>query len=157
SQRIEPGIDNLFTINASSPTGRPLKARVSYALKTVDGKSLVPKTEESTDREGRLTVKVRPDLTDEAARAATLEIALAQERNSVPMAAPASIEPAGLVTQLALDKPIYQPGEAVRFRSLTLTRFGLNAPSETGVKFEIHDPSGAVVPGSARSVRTEHG
>jgi hypothetical protein len=156
-QRMEPGIDNLFTINTSSPTGRPLKARVSYVLKTADGKSLVPNTEESTDRDGRLTVRVRPELSDEAGHAATLEIALAQELGGMPLAAPVSIEPAGLATQLALDKPIYQPGEVVRSRSLTLTRFGLNPPSETDVDFEIHDPSGAVVPGSALSVQTEHG
>jgi autotransporter-associated beta strand protein len=156
-QRIEPGIDNLFTINTSSPTGRSLKTQVNYVLKTADGKSLVPKTEESTDRDGRLTLRVRPELSDEAGHAATLEIALAQEPGGVSLAAPVSIEPAGLTTQLALDKPIYQPGEVVRFRSLTLTRFGLNPPSETGVEFEMHDPSGAVVPGSALSVQTEHG
>src|SRR5262249_26024365 len=34
------------------------------------------------------------------------------------------------VTHLATDKPMYQPGETVRFRSLTLDRFSLKPAAE---------------------------
>src|SRR5262249_44706121 len=43
---------------------------------------------------------------------------------TIPLAGPV------YVTHLATDKPLYQPGEMVRFRSLTLERFSLHPPSE---------------------------
>ena len=156
--RLEPGTDNLFTINTSSATGRPVAAPVGYSLRAANGKAIVAKTDETTDSNGRLTLKVRPQWTDgREDREATLEIAAAGQTDAAPLTAAVRIDPAGLLTQLSLDKPLYQPGEIVRYRSLTLTRFGLNSPTEAVVYFEIHDPSGAVVPNSATTLRTDRG
>jgi hypothetical protein len=58
------------------------------------------------------------------------------------------------LTHLATDKPMYQPGETVRFRSLTLERFSLKpARDELHLIFEITRPTGEqqiVLDGSAR-------
>ncbi|VTU02728.1 a-macroglobulin complement component : TonB-dependent receptor OS=Hyalangium minutum GN=DB31_3602 PE=4 SV=1: A2M_N: A2M: Thiol-ester_cl: A2M_comp [Gemmataceae bacterium] len=51
------------------------------------------------------------------------------------------------VTDLATDKPLYKPGETVRFRSLTLERSTLRPPAtDTHLSFRLRDPSDSVVP-----------
>jgi anti-sigma factor RsiW len=46
-------------------------------------------------------------------------------------------------TQLITDKPMYQPGETVRFRSLTLERFSLKpGPGNLSLIFTIRQPTG---------------
>ena len=49
-------------------------------------------------------------------------------------------------TQLSLDKPLYQPGETIFYRSLTLSCFSLAAERETAVHYEILDPSDVALP-----------
>jgi hypothetical protein len=59
----------------------------------------------------------------------------------VPLARPV------YVTHLATDKPLYKPGETVRFRSLTLDRSSLQPPDhDLHLKFRLRDPGDAVVP-----------
>ncbi|HEY3787771.1 MAG TPA: alpha-2-macroglobulin, partial [Urbifossiella sp.] len=51
------------------------------------------------------------------------------------------------VTHLATDKPLYRPGELIRFRSLTLDRASLKPPShDLHLRFRLRDPAGAVIP-----------
>src|SRR5262249_10830498 len=51
------------------------------------------------------------------------------------------------VTHLATDKPLYQPGETIRFRSLTLDRSSLQPPAhDLHLKFRLRDPGDAIVP-----------
>ena len=59
--------------------------------------------------------------------------------------------------QLALDRPLYQPGDTVRYRSLVLSRFGLAADRDVPVRFEIKDPAGAVVAGSPHASTSQRG
>jgi A-macroglobulin TED domain/Alpha-2-macroglobulin family len=59
----------------------------------------------------------------------------------VPLARPV------YVTHLATDKPLYKPGETVRFRSLTLDRATFLPPDrEMHLRFRLRDPSGALTP-----------
>ncbi len=49
------------------------------------------------------------------------------------------------VTHLVTDKPLYKPGETVRFRSLTLDRSTLKPPShDLHLKFRLIQPGGAI-------------
>ena len=51
------------------------------------------------------------------------------------------------VTHLTTDKPLYQPGEIVRFRSLTLDRASLKPAAEPlTIQFVVRDPLGAETP-----------
>ena len=51
------------------------------------------------------------------------------------------------VTHLATDKPLYKPGETIRFRSLTLDRATLLPPShDLYLRFRLRDPGDAVTP-----------
>jgi hypothetical protein len=61
------------------------------------------------------------------------------------------------VTHLATDRPMYRPGEAVFFRSVTLSRFDLSADREWDVRFSIENPNGEVVPESTITSQTLDG
>ena len=48
------------------------------------------------------------------------------------------------ITHLATDKPLYKPGETIRFRSLTLDRSTLQPPDhDLHLKFRLRDPGDA--------------
>ena len=52
------------------------------------------------------------------------------------------------VTHLTTDKPVYRPGEAVYFRSLTLDRARFLPPTkDIALRYELRSPDGKVVPG----------
>src|SRR5439155_10180658 len=61
------------------------------------------------------------------------------------------------VTHLVTDKPLYKPGETIRFRSLTLDRSTLRPPEhDLHLIFRLRDPGDAVVPldeGNGRLLR----
>lgn len=58
------------------------------------------------------------------------------------------LEPTRCLTFLKVDRPVYRPGETVYFRSLTLRRRSLRANSDVPIRYELIDPSGAIVPGA---------
>ena len=59
----------------------------------------------------------------------------------VPLARPV------FVTHLVTDKPLYKPGEIVRFRSLTLDRASFLPPAnDMHLQFKLRNPSGALIP-----------
>src|SRR5207245_1571613 len=56
------------------------------------------------------------------------------------------LTPATYRTHLATDKPMYQPGETVRFRSLTLERFSLQPAKERlSLRYTITTPQQAML------------
>src|SRR5262245_26859919 len=61
------------------------------------------------------------------------------------------------ITHLATDKPLYKPGETIRFRSLTLDRANLQPPShDLHLRFRLRDPGDAIIPldeGNGRLLR----
>ena len=58
------------------------------------------------------------------------------------------------VTHLVTDKPLYKPGETVRFRSLTLDRSSLRPPEhELHLSFRLRDSGDSVVPLDERNGR----
>ena len=61
------------------------------------------------------------------------------------------------VTHLVTDKPLYKPGETIRFRSLTLDRSSLKPPQhDLHLIFRLRDPGDAVIPleaGNGRLLR----
>jgi hypothetical protein len=51
------------------------------------------------------------------------------------------------VTHLVTDKPLYKPGETLRFRSLTLDRSSLRPPEhDLHLVFKLRDPANSVIP-----------
>ena len=154
---LEAGADNVFLVSTASGSGRPVAAEVAYTLNGPNGAPIVKK-QERTDADGRLTVRLRPDFGGMQWANATLEVTARGGGDQFARLESLLVaEPRGQATQLSLDKPLYQPGEVVRYRSLTLTRFGMNAVADEPVQFEIRDPADTVVPNSQATVNTEHG
>lgn len=67
--------------------------------------------------------------------------ALAKLIDRIPLARPV------YVTHLATDKPLYQPGETIRFRSLTLDRATLRPlDRDIHLRFRLRQPNDSIVP-----------
>ncbi|MHC4178641.1 MAG: MG2 domain-containing protein, partial [Planctomycetota bacterium] len=148
------GVDARYTVNTTAITGAPMPAEVELALYCPDGKRLHDQKGKS-DRDGRLEVTIPAEV--DVPSGAKMKVVATSGKNQEPVETRLAVEPVRYVTHLALDKPLYQPGETVYYRSLSLSRFGLAADRQMPIHFEILDPSGAVVPGSQLQGVTEHG
>jgi len=151
---FQAGLPAEFTVLTTSVTGQPMPALVEFALYSPQGDQLRGQ-KEMTDDDGRLQVVIPANM---ALPASTrLHVVALRDGNREEMETQLDVEPVRYVTRLALDKPLYQPGETIYYRSLTLSRFPLAADREMPVHFEILDPSGAIVPDSQLEGITRRG
>jgi hypothetical protein len=150
--RIQPGAPNSWKIETLNRTGAPITPRkLEIVLKDANGSRFEAQTQKFEPPTGPSTTldlplsfweKVKPGtelfvevtaLTDDARHGVLTE--------RIPLARPV------FVTHLATDKPLYKPGETVRFRSLTLDRATLRPPTQDQhLKFSLRDPGDAVTP-----------
>ncbi|MFO0821629.1 MAG: hypothetical protein U0792_00550 [Gemmataceae bacterium] len=147
--RIQPGAPNKWQIETPRVDHLPGSPRkIEVAVKDTAGAALFTQTHDRPAGPIPLELttafweKVKPgsDLfleviafTDDDKRSVLAE--------RIPLARPV------YVTQLATDKPLYKPGETIRFRSLTLDRASLTPPTEDmNLSFRLRDPSDAMVP-----------
>jgi len=150
---IQAGVDNTYRIDTTAITGQGMPAEIEFAVYSPDDKRLLWH-KDTTGDDGRLEVAVPADM--ELPDRAVLKVAA---RRADPAAGEkeelvetsVSVERVRYATHLALDKPLYQPGETVYYRSLTLSRFGLAVEQEMPIHFEILDPSGAWATGPSPS------
>lgn len=153
--RLRAGVAQEYTVITTSVTGAPVSAQVEFAFFPPVGERMGHL--QRTDDQGRLRVTIPADrLRPGKAR---LEIrAKGRDQNQMErVETSVLIEPAQYVTRLSLDKPIYRPGDTVRYRSLTLSRFGLSADREVPIQFDILSPSGAALARSTAQGITQHG
>ncbi|QJX00640.1 alpha-2-macroglobulin family protein [Frigoriglobus tundricola] len=156
-EHVQPGAPNKWQIETlrHGAIGRPQKLDV--VVKDAKDTELLRQTHEKPVGAATLELtaafweKVKPgsDLFLEV-------VAHTEDRKSVlaerlPLARPV------YVTHLVTDKPLYKPGETVRFRSLTLDRSSLRPPEhDLHLIFKLRDPSDTVVPldeGNGRLLR----
>jgi hypothetical protein len=135
-----------------------MPTEIELALYSPDGRPLTLHRER-TDDEGQLEIALSPGATAFSCPEVRLEVrGTAEGRPLVErLEARLVVEPNRYLTRLALDKPWYRPGETVRYRSLTLSRFGLSADREMPVRFEVRDPRGSVLEGASREGILDHG
>jgi len=152
--RLQAGAANRYLVTTTSVTGEPVPAKIQFTVFTPQGRQLMGHIEK-TGEEGHLEVTVPAELDVEDG--VKLELLADADQGRQSLVADLAVEPVRYATQLGLDKPLYTPGETIRYRSLTLSRFGLAADREMAVAFEIRDPGGAVVPGSELEGVTERG
>lgn len=152
--KLRPGMTNQYSVRTTSVAGNPISAQVEFALYSADG-VLLPAHNEKTDENGHLTVTIPADL--EVSGAARLEISARHEGREEKVVTRVAVEPVRYAAHLTLDKPLYRPGETIRYRAWTLSRFGLAADRDLPVEFEILDPAGAPVAGSQGAQITRQG
>ena len=141
-----------FTVSTAGVTGKPMPSQIELAIFSPTGKQLLEQ-KDKTGEDGGLSIMIPADL--KAPNGSRLEVLAVCNNKLERMDARLAVEKTQLATHLATDKAVYRPGDTVRYRSLTLSRFGLSDPRRTiQVQFEIRDSSGAVVPGSEGSCNT---
>ena len=147
--RIQPGAPNSWKIETLNRHGAVTKAKkLEVVVKDAKDAELFKQTHEQPVATTTLELplafwaKVKPGtelFLEVSALADDDRKGILSER--IPLARPV------YVTHLATDKPLYKPGETVRFRSLTLDRASLQPPAhDLNLKFRLRDPGDAVTP-----------
>jgi hypothetical protein len=126
---IEPGAANPFQVLTKTLRQEPMPARISVMVRDQNQREVFK--QENVLSQGNLVVNLPRDLALKPDTALTLEVRARGDQNrqvelseTIPLAGPI------YVTHLVTDKPLYRPGETVRFRSLTLERFSLRPAGE---------------------------
>jgi hypothetical protein len=147
-----------YDVTTTTVTGEPLTAKVELALYDADGKRVSEKTD-ATYEEGHLPVTFPGDLAlaGHSPAKAQLHVTASRGERSEEATLPLAVCPACPLTRLWLDQAGYRPGQMVHYRSVTLSRFGLAAGRPLGVRFEVRNADGRVVPDSPRETTTEQG
>jgi hypothetical protein len=154
--RLQTGVANHYSVGTTSVTGLPVSAAIEFALYLPDGQPIL-EHKEKTDREGRLEITIPADKLPPEAAVATMAVRGTYRAKAESIDARLEIDRPQYGTQLDLDRPSYRPGEKVRFRSLTLSRFGLAADREFLLHAEILNPREAPLSGLALNVATRGG
>ena len=152
--KLRPGLDNEYSVMTTSVAGTPVSAQVEFVVRSPDDKRLMDH-KEKTDENGRLKVAIPADL--EISDGVALEVLAGRDGWQEKVATRLAVEPIRYAAYLALDKPMYRPGESIHYRSLTLSRFRLAADRPMPVEFEILDPGGAPVAGLQAESVTQGG
>lgn len=141
-QSITPGGLNPIQIEMRSQRGAPLPKKVQVAvLEEGSKKKLLTKS-----FEGKASIDfLLPRDVDTATDLAV--VVTAEGENGLPIEVVDHLKSMPeYMTHLATDRPMYRPGDTVRFRSLTLDRFSLKPTQEDlKVTFRIQNPSGTDV------------
>ncbi|MGI9472570.1 MAG: MG2 domain-containing protein, partial [Rubripirellula sp.] len=112
--------------------------------------------ESTTDKDGVGRISIPPELaipSDAMLKVTASDRSGNMSNSSIEV----PLEPTRCLTFLTVDRPVYRPGETVYFRSLTLQRRSLVANADVPIRFELTDPSGAVVPGAFTEGVTDRG
>ncbi|MFO0809348.1 MAG: alpha-2-macroglobulin family protein [Gemmataceae bacterium] len=149
---LTPGASNDYRVQTLNGVGVPTTAQLAARIRDQAGAIVFEEKLEKASATWDL--KLPPDLPLTPNRELFLELEAKGEvgppselRERLQLATPM------FITHLATDKPMYQPGETVRFRSLTLDRLRLRPPSEDfTLSFVVRDPRNvetAIVTGRA--------
>src|SRR5262249_28750959 len=155
-----PGAPPSYTVQSTDLKGAP--ADVDLDVSVYDGaKKLADNLTAEKRGHGAYSVTVPPDLPIPPGSEPTLVVSAknvagkaTEVREQVKMVLPVYL------THLTTDKPMYQPGETVFFRSLTLDRQTLKpAQDDLNFYYTLTYPSGQQVPlgGGGNSLRTSEG
>ena len=136
---IHAKVDQRYTISTLSVTGRPIPAKVSFAVVSPAGSRLLAHTEQ-TDEAGKLSRPSPPIWT--CPRRSGWKSSPIPESPRVGRKPPVCPEAGACDFAVSVDKPGYRPGETVRYRSVTLSRYHLAVADPAALEFEIFDPLG---------------
>ncbi|MBC8351797.1 MAG: hypothetical protein H8E66_07395 [Planctomycetes bacterium] len=150
--KLHSEASNPFTVQVENQAGTPVSTMVNYRV--YDEAGVVSWHESTaTDESGN----ARFSLDGEVARTASrLEIA-PETDSSAPVLRQLEATPGRFVTHLQMDRPLYEPGERVFYRSVTLSQYGLRADQEVTTSFDVVDSNDKQIEGSAHAVETERG
>ena len=153
--QIQASLDNRYSVTTTTAAGRPVSANVHFALYSPEGEQILGHTEKTDEKNGTLHVDVPAG--DTFPRGVRLEIQAKGERASHSETASVAVRREPFSTYLGLDRSRFSPGDVVRYRSVTLSRFHLEPAQEPTVRFEVLAPSGMPVDGAGQEVPARRG
>ena len=136
---IVPGAPRTFQVKTQTPAGLDREVLVNYRLVSPAGQTVSSGQVYSAGSAG-ISFPVSLEIPTGSRLEVSAEGLDEQAAGSLQM----QVAPKRYVVQLSTDKPMYKPGEAVRFRALALERYGLRPDREHQVAFTIRTPQGAV-------------
>jgi|GEM_PF-6171847 len=145
------GASNAVTIQTRDPNGGALSTDVDVAI--VDQRNQVVWSESgTTDSNGVWQVAVPMP-----SRRTDLSLS-ANTRRSAPATVPVTVRAPRFVTSIATDRAVYEPGESVQVRSVTLARPGSVEAEGVDVWFQVRrDTDARVLQESASPMATRRG
>jgi alpha-2-macroglobulin-like protein len=161
-EHAPPGAPSEWKIETVTKDGRPaLPRKVEVVVRDQRDNELLRETH-TVGASGSPTLRLSPAFWDRVKPGSDLHLevmALGDDNRRSVLAARLPLARPVYVTHLVTDKPLYQPGDTVRFRSLTLDRATFLPPDrDMNLVFRLHKPDGAVVPageGNGRVVRPD--
>ncbi|MDA1050844.1 MAG: MG2 domain-containing protein [Planctomycetota bacterium] len=150
--RLNAEASSPFSIQVENQAGTPVSTTLNYRVYDTNG-VVSWQDSASTDQSGVARFEVDASLARDASR---LEVATADD-SPAPILRALEASPERFATYLRMDRPLYQPGERLFYRSVTLSRFGLRAERELSTSFEIVNSSDEQIEGATNLVATEHG
>ena len=143
---------NYISVRTTSLDGTP--RATSFKLKLYDADDEVQVYELfRTDERGKAQVELPGE---RVAKVARLEVT-AENDVSPPLVTSVRSVRSGHLTHLTTDLPIYQPGETVRYRSLSRSRFDQRVDGEVSVEFEVLDGRGTPTPNAKHVITSQYG
>jgi hypothetical protein len=147
TRSVQSGARNDYRIETKDLNGERVASKLEARVFDQDGKPVFEQ-EGIDNKDGVYQLVLPADLPLKPGTRLSLQVIAkkasgerAELREPLDLAAPL------YVTHLATDKPMYQPGELVYFRSLTLDRFSLKPPEEElRVVYSITKPGGQPEP-----------
>lgn len=138
SARYQPGAANPMRVATSDMDGNAVPARVTVRLVKPDGQLLFDSG--TLSGQGEVVVAL-PELPPAEVAACKLEVTARRPRDEARVETVLSVAEPAFTTQLTFSKSVYQPGETVFVRSLTLDPF--RRPPEAPLKLTYHvtDPN----------------
>jgi len=152
-ERVQPRPANYFTVLTRSADGQPRPVDLAYRFYDAEDNLLLSR-QAQTDTGGLAQIETPQEIDSSNVR---LEVETKRGLAVQPVERELPVADVELTTHLTTDKPLYRPGETIRYRSVTLSRYGLRVRREVTVEFRVLNPSGAEVSGSRSSGDTEHG
>lgn len=153
--QIQASVDNRYSVTTTTAAGRPVSANVHFALYSPEGEQILGHTEKTDEKSGTLQIDVPAG--DTFPREVRLEVQAKGERGGQSETTSVAVRREPFSTYLGLDRSRYAPGDVVRYRSVTLSRFHLEPAQEPTVRFEVLAPSGKPVDGAGQEVPTRRG
>ncbi len=152
--QIQASVDNSYSVTTTTASGQPVSSNVHFALCSPDGARVLGHTEK-TDANGVLQIHVPAglDLPEEV----RLTVKAGQENPQQLAESRVPVRQELFSTCLSLDQLRYAPGETLRYRSTSLSRFHLEPCRDLPIEFEVLDPQGTAMQGTHQELITNRG
>jgi hypothetical protein len=151
--RLQSQPANYLTVITRSLADDASSTPLAYQLYGDDDRVLVD-AQAQTDAAGILQIETPTDLGDQFVR---LEIQPMSHGIVAPLSHTFRVEPPKWITHLWLDETTVQPGQSVRYRTVSLTSFDLQCDQEIEVQVQLIDAAGRVSEGTSSRALTENG